>query len=267
MVNPIRWNYSERTVRARYGLAIPLMFSSVSEARNSLAFHWHQSSFSLSHVGEIDIGLAIAFSAWHQKSVKILEQWSSAFNTFIQARGNMLTENEKKGVGILRIQEVIAFTSLHLPRTKFDDQTLWDQFCPEFGRIITLASEIIGSNLGSRNSWFSLDLGLIGPLYETSARCRDPLIRRKAILLLKSANMQEGIWNSFLAAKVAERVVQIEEAELGDIKSCADVPDWARLSGVSPTFDPVERRAAFRYTRLGSRHNLVRRTVEEVIEW
>lgn len=155
--------------------------------------------------------------------------------------------------------------SLRINRSPLDDQTVWDEFRPLYEKIVDLAEEIIGPSAGIPR--FTLDMGLIGPLYEVIARCRDPFIRRRALLLLKSAHMQEGVWNSTLTATVAERVVQIEEEGLGEVKCCADIPDWARISDVSPVFDPVARKAILSYMRKGSGHSLVRQPVEEVIEW
>lgn len=70
-----------------------------------------------------------------------------------------------------------------------------------------------------------------------------------------------------MTSKVAQRVVEIEEAGLVDVKSCEDVPDWARISNVSPLFDPVGRKATLTYSRPESAHDNIRQTVEEVIEW
>lgn len=102
---------------------------------------------------------------------------------------------------------------------------------------------------------------------------------RRALHLLKSHNSawQEGIWNSTLTAKVAERVLMIEEQGLiddhvlseerglgkeqrvgggqgrGIVLSCKDVPDWARISDVEPIFVTGERRAWVRFVRAGMR--------------
>jgi hypothetical protein len=70
-----------------------------------------------------------------------------------------------------------------------------------------------------------------------------------------------------LTSKVAQRVLEIEEAGLGEVKSCEDVPDWARISNVSPLFDPVGRKATLTYSRPESSENYTRQTIEEVIEW
>jgi Fungal specific transcription factor domain len=59
---------------------------------------------------------------------------------------------------------------------------------------------------------FSLSLGIIPPLYIVSSRCRDPVIRRRAIHLLSICNRREGIWDALLGAHVARRILETEEA-------------------------------------------------------
>lgn len=58
---------------------------------------------------------------------------------------------------------------------------------------------------------FSLSLGIIPLLYMVSTRCRDPVLRRRAIHLLSICNRREGIWDSWLASRVSTRIVEIEE--------------------------------------------------------
>lgn len=66
---------------------------------------------------------------------------------------------------------------------------------------------------------------------------------------------------------MAERVIDIEEAELQNVRSCEDVLVWARISNASPVFDPIERRAILTYSRPGSKLEMTRQMIEEVIEW
>jgi hypothetical protein len=70
-----------------------------------------------------------------------------------------------------------------------------------------------------------------------------------------------------LTSKVAQRVVDIEEAGLPKVRNCDDVPGWARISNVLPVFNPIERRATLTYCRPMNEHDLNLQTIEEVIEW
>ena len=265
------FNLYENTTKSRRRQSIPTAFSSLSEARESLVFHWHRLVRPINEE-YLDDGSGLDFlTAWqtrHENSQQIFDQWSAAFDVFINSHGSLLEESGQKGVAMLKIQQEIGFLSLQLGRTYFDDQTLWDQFLPLFNQIVSLAAEILDFGSKSRRyPTFSLDMGVVGPLYEVASRCRDPVIRRKAISLMKSRCMQEGVWNSILTAKVAERLVEIEEDGLDEVKSCHDVPDWARLSFVAPVFDPAGRRAVVKFMRIGGSHGIVRPMVEAVYEW
>jgi hypothetical protein len=109
---------------------------------------------------------------------------------------------------------------------------------------------------------FSLSLGLITPLYITASRCRDPTIRRRALHLLYTCNRKEGIWDSRLAARVAQRIVEVEEAgaipmpgqcSSGNtgvvvVISANQIPENARVRELEPSFLP-DRRGTIRYTK------------------
>lgn len=132
-----------------------------------------------------------------------------------------------------------------------------------------LAAEVLATDIdaSSGKPYISLDLGIVGPLFDVASRCRDPTIRRKAIGLLKSSPRQEGIWNASVAARFAERLVEIEEG-LGDVTSCSGVLKLARVSDIVPKFDPFGRKATVQYSRFRRVGELVRKvTVEEEFEW
>jgi len=176
-----------------------------------------------------------------------------------------------------------------------DDQMLWDGYNDVFERIVDLADSILqttafwdgsngttsgdnspsspmtrGSLSPSASPLFTLDGGIVGPLYDISRRCRDPRIRRRAIHLLYTYPRQEGMWDGVLAARVAERVVAIEEGGVVGgpvLASSADVPDWARISEVNPIFDLEGRKAVLCYARRGDAFSEVRIPCQEVIEW
>lgn len=270
MVGGLTWTVYEKCAKHEYNGKVPTSFTSVSEARNYFIFSWYKCSYSVSAIRQLE-GEAFlsAYSAWQQESRLVLEQFSNALRNFVNSRGDNLTEDERKGADVLRIQECSAFLVLHRDPTKRDDLNFSDDFTFIFQKIVALAAGIL-SQKGDRSvrpPTFSMDLGIIGPLYMVASQCRDPGIRRKAIALLRSASIQEGVWNSFLTAKVAEKVVEIEEAGLANVRGCSDVPEWCRIFDVHPTFDPVHRRSVVRYSRGKNSEHFGLEAIEEVIEW
>jgi hypothetical protein len=121
------------------------------------------------------------------------------------------------------------------------DQRNWDVFCPIFQIIVAVAQDIMELDLKSTagKPTFCIDMALVGPLFEVSSSskfiylvrrfrvllcvvpqwrctdsnifqvscgCRDPIIRRRAISILRNCGRTEGVWNAFLTSKVAQRV-------------------------------------------------------------
>lgn len=66
---------------------------------------------------------------------------------------------------------------------------------------------------------------------------------------------------------VAQRVLDIEEAGLGNVKGCNDVPVRARISNVSPIFDYDQRKTILTYTRSSIGYDMTRQKIQEVIKW
>ncbi len=104
-------------------------------------------------------------------------------------------------------------------------------------------------------------------LSKKAHKCRHPVIRRKAVSLLYSSPRQEGIWDSILTARVAERLIGIEEAGLGKVTRCEDIPDWARISDVEVSFNRQGRLGIVRYSRQRSPLEKIRETVVESVKW
>jgi hypothetical protein len=114
---------------------------------------------------------------------------------------------------------------------------------------------------------FSLDIGIVTPLYVVVSRCRDPAIRRRGLQLLASCNRREGIWDSTLAARVAERLITIEEngAMSYPVLYASQVPEHARIRDLHTRFG-VDRQGLIRYTKnvaCGSPDD----KWEELLEW
>lgn len=97
---------------------------------------------------------------------------------------------------------------------------------------------------------FTLDIGIVAPLFDVACRCRDPGIRRRAVHVLTVSDRQEGIYSSALAAIIARGVIEVEEEGL-DVKVAGDVPGWKRVVRVGRSFDGDGRRARLEFFRMG----------------
>ena len=67
--------------------------------------------------------------------------------------------------------------------------------------------------------------GIIMALYVVATKCRDSVVRRKALALLKTLNMQEGILSTNLVSTCLDEMVDLEERKARNIAGIAeDVP-------------------------------------------
>ncbi|SPO05482.1 uncharacterized protein DNG_08169 [Cephalotrichum gorgonifer] len=74
----------------------------------------------------------------------------------------------------------------------------------------------------------SLEPAVIAPLFSIIHRCRHPLLRRRALGLLRECKRQEGMWQSDGAAAVAETIVMTEEGiQKPDVHHGDTAPGWA----------------------------------------
>ncbi|KAL9116216.1 MAG: hypothetical protein Q9227_000587 [Pyrenula ochraceoflavens] len=115
--------------------------------------------------------------------------------------------------------------------SNFSEMAL-DNHTDDFRQIVHWCQEYVSrgtAELSPIRFSFRLDLGIVHICTGVATRCRDPTIRRQAIRLLRASRRREGLWDSFMAANVAERIVTIEEQGLGVVSSCHDVPKSNRI--------------------------------------
>ena len=136
----------------------------------------------------------------------------------------------------------------------------WDSFQADFNTMLSTAERFVKNSvlldgklclpsegkLATCKPSQSFSIGIITPLFFTATRCRNPFIRRSACKVLKACNRSESMWNSQLAATVCERVIEIEEAGLGNVSSSSQVPLEARIQGMDMAFGP-DRQGHIRY--------------------
>jgi hypothetical protein len=258
----------KKTARGRQGGRPPATFSSLAEARDFMVYTWHDRTTRYDSMSPETLEECESIIERRGETLSIFEQYNAAFESFLATNGPSLTKFESQGVKVMQIHHCVAFAIINSQNTLVDGQMAWDPIVPVFEKIVNLAEEVISTDKSDpQQPVFSTDIGIIGPLYSVVSGCRDPVIRRRAIGIMKAAPRQEGIWNSLLVARVAERVVEIEEQGLGVVTCCADVPDWARLSDVQPNFDAEHRRAILSYTRRPSANAVLRSTYVEEIVW
>ena len=263
---------------------IPAIFISLEQARNSLDYQWNSCIQFLNRVegdwdaksrGSINQGLLDVETTEmvRQEMFNTFQRWLVAFRAFMQSDGRSLESRGLQAARSLEISYCIGTIFLDVsPVQMIHDQMVWDSFTKRFEQVVDLATSIVESSscdksTQKRGADFSLDMHTVGPLYAVAHRCRHPIIRRKAVSLLYAAPRQEGIWDSVLTARVAERLIGIEESGLGNVTCCEDVPDWARVSEVDVKFVLHERHGTVTFSRQRSPIEKERDTVMDSFTW
>lgn len=265
---------------------VPAVFISLEQSRNSLDYHWNGCINFLNKLENDNwfpkstgIGIQEPLDALmtseevRQAFFDVFERWLVAFQAFLQNYGKLLDGKGLKAARTLEISHSLAMIFLNVSTVNvFKDETAWDRFTEHYEHVVNLAGLIVKSSTcdkftEKRGPEFTLDMNIVSPLYAVAHKCRHPVIRRKAVSLLYAAPRQEGVWDSILTARVAERLIGIEEAGLGTVTSCEDVPDWARISDVEVKFDLQGRLGTVKYSRQRSPLEKVRDTVMESVRW
>lgn len=141
------------------------------------------------------------------------------------------------GVRCLKVHHRVG--TIMMQTLLLSDETAFDSFNDDFEKIVLQSNELLEKDTKAgmlSRELFGLHLGFIPPLFFTATRCRDPLIRRRAIKTLHDSRRRERVWDSCGAARIAERIMMMEERGLV-VKQCQDVPASSRVMLVSQNFN------------------------------
>ncbi|PWY73123.1 hypothetical protein BO94DRAFT_607606 [Aspergillus sclerotioniger CBS 115572] len=255
----------------------PIVFQSLADARETLeiyTYYYRQRSTELlyqTHPTDTTTTINPAITL-RDTSLILLSHWSTALDTFLQQHTTILTPRERRAASVLQLRKIDCFVALDILQAAGEAEAghhvQWDKYCPFFEQMVALGESIIPPPSSATKKTFSLDLSIIAAIFNVAVRCRDPVIRRRAVSVLRASAIQEGVWNSVVVAAIADKWIEIEEEGLGEVRCCADVPDEARLADFMPVFD-VERPRAEVYFSWGEEKGRARgRGVRrEVFTW
>ncbi|CAH0022298.1 unnamed protein product [Clonostachys rhizophaga] len=167
-----------------------------------------------------------------------LESWSNLFESMLQQENPHETTSESLAlISLLRLQYTMAWTLVksHSP----DKEMGFDNFLPQFRQCVALARDVAAAHerySGSLRPTFTPEVGILPVLYIIGVKCRDPIVRREALDILRRQPIQEAVWDSISTARVLERVIEIEEggSQEGDtIQSMEEIHAWERIEALS----------------------------------
>lgn len=124
------------------------------------------------------------------------------------------------------------FVAANVMRPDMHTELSWDSHLVHFDRILALSVLILRTERRQNPhllSVMSLDEPALNmALWITATRCRHPVMRRRALQLLRGARRLEGVWMSTSAAAAAEKMIAIEEERgVGYDLLMAQFPRWS----------------------------------------
>lgn len=157
-----------------------------------------------------------------------LKAWLCCFEFMLQHGGS----NNDRLISLLRLQHTITCILLHCygPGREMN----YDSFLPQFQQCVALAEHSAAVN--ELKATFTPEIGIIPALYIIGVKCRDPGIRRQVLRILRRRPIREAVWDSIVAARVVEWVMEIEEGGLGEVgtlPSMEQIGMWVRVETVS----------------------------------
>ena len=244
-------NTKATTNAAGFSAEIPLAFKTMEEARHSLEYHTTQCVRGLIPPAMKPPVEQIAFQRLY---LNVFAAWHASLQAFLKGAGDSLSVPGKLHGRLLLLNKMhLAFNMEAFTTGDTLDNMRWDNYLEIFKEMITLARDIVEHNeLDLRKDprtrhKFSIGMSCIAPLYGVATCCRDPAIRREAVALMRRSHNQQGLLNAMMASNVCQRLIEIEEQNLEEVRCCADVPPWARVSGIRVKIDSEGRVGAVGY--------------------
>lgn len=200
---------------------IPSTFASVENARDSLV---DLLNLSLRFVRSMGLCMyepsAIIPASAFQEQTALLSQlilWRQRLYTYQAQHASDFTSRDQYACNVLEIQRLVAYTWVSVATTPFE--CAHDAHIQAYTMAVSLAEQlpalaIVHTQSARHTNTFTLDVELIGPIHWVAIKCREPTVRRRAIAVLRGMHRREAMWDSKMAAIIAERVVAIEEEAL-----------------------------------------------------
>lgn len=280
-------------------LYMPSCFTSIEEARlyceliqrrssHFIATASHKNLSSEAHSGvlvpktSVDMGTGAAlvsyypesdiFRSWndalHAEYIQYsseVTRWFSAFAPLYSSLGPSPAPHSRKWTAatVLQIQakstEVMLLCSL-----AGGGESSPDGFLPELAAIVALCREVSASPFYRASSSFTLDLGIVNPLRMVAKWCRNPVVRREAIHILRETSAREGLYDGLIMASIMQWVMLIEEEAMDQN---GYIPECKRAKVTSVKADPWLSQAHLECTRIGLNEDGSQDIRRTVISW
>lgn len=177
----------------------------------------------------------------YYRNTQEITQWQESFKPV------RLNPDQSHQPGVIILQANAITMRFILDSVVARDECSWDKFLPECRSIIALAKTFFRttSKTSPRACRFSMEVGLLPVLYMVCKVCRDGLVRREAIAMMRLCSGRECVWDSGLAAQTSMWLMEIEEEGMID----GYIPENARARITKVEVDILTKSATLECTK------------------
>ncbi|KAK2813610.1 hypothetical protein FQN50_000005 [Emmonsiellopsis sp. PD_5] len=192
-----------------------LTFTTVADARHSLDVLMDKAlRFIRVAIHHPDPSTALFMQ--QQADIKTeFDSWSVAFDNLMKRPERRIKLSDPRGPLLLRTYHQTTATWLLTCCSK--STMIFDNYEADFAAIISYVDEMLRPSEGGSSEPFSLEMGAIPALYWSACKCRNPILRRKAIELLLGHSRHEGMWQAQKSVRVAQKALEVEEAAVSHL--------------------------------------------------
>ena len=224
-----------------------LGFSSIADAHSYVESLWHNLLAFLQYTElhpPTTTDEFARFAVFRELLIRAMESSSQALEMLASQRTTSHDDQDESGFNILRLYHTLIGIRLRInPLEPGQREAAFDNLEADLQQMLQHCELIIRANCTTpKRSSFSSGLGYLMPLHTVAARCRNPSIRRRALLLLLSSGRREGIWDGILTGKIVTTTIERE----GRVANLQTVPGDQRIREVKIEF-LGERKARLRY--------------------
>lgn len=163
-----------------------------------------------------------------------LDKWRNAFQRFCDkaAPGNDFYRDYRK---LLWIHHRILHVMLGAAES--GTEMAFDKHREDFEYILAKSIQVNASQMKPPTG-----LGLVAPLYLVATRCRDPVLRRKAVAQLHAkAHQSNMMLLACPTADLANHIIRLEEQSLTTVRSSDDIVEGRRVKTLRVCFSPLRK--------------------------
>ena len=186
-----------------------------------------------------------------EEAVSTFSDWLNAIEVFLEKTSAPVDADERRSLLGLQLQIKVALIMLKMCIDSKPEST-YDTFVADFETIVARVEKLFQSlalvdtkPLGQEHTEFSMELGLVHPLFFVATKCRDWNLRRRAIAQLRKAG-KEGVWEGPIMAVLAQKVMRLEEQ---GVTRGTLVPERNRFHEIKKNVDYDGRQLLFELTK------------------